>query len=211
MNMLNLSARMDAASNRAGGPAKLAERAGLSPSVIRKYQRGESDPSRERLVAIAEAAGVNLLWLATGEGPMLTASARLDEIEAKIDGLSGEERRGAVEDLESIARARDVPNSQRNRASIMLDFLREQDEYGDSEESEESEMRPMSPEATARTDAVAARIAQGAAAYDRAVQDVGYTPPEMTGIMLRDALSLGELTERRLREILKAMKYDAGA
>lgn len=53
-----------------GGRKELASRAGLSPSVIDKYAQGKSDPSRQRVVAIAHAAGVSVQWLASGEGPM---------------------------------------------------------------------------------------------------------------------------------------------
>jgi len=188
---------------------QMASRIGVSLNSYGRYERGARSPGADELSRLRES-GISIDWLLTGEGPLWAASARLDEIEAKIDGLSAEERRGVIEDLESIARARDVPDSQRNRASIMLDFLRGQDECGDSEESEESEMRPMSPEATARTDAVAARIAQGAQDYQDVVDEVGWTPPEMTGIVLRDAVAMGHLSCAKLKHILRAMKYDAG-
>lgn len=51
-----------------GGIMELARRSALSHQVIRKYMRGISDPSRERLVALARAASVELDWLATGQG-----------------------------------------------------------------------------------------------------------------------------------------------
>ncbi len=38
--------------------------------MIGKYLSGKSDPSRERLVKLAEAAGISIRWLATGEGEM---------------------------------------------------------------------------------------------------------------------------------------------
>ena len=53
-----------------GGPKRLSERSGLSRAVIGKYLSGKSDPSRERLVKLADAAGVSIRWLATGEGEM---------------------------------------------------------------------------------------------------------------------------------------------
>ncbi len=53
-----------------GGPKRLSERSGLSRAVIGKYLSGKSDPSRERLVKLAEAAGISIRWLATGEGEM---------------------------------------------------------------------------------------------------------------------------------------------
>jgi len=53
-----------------GGPKQLSERSGLSRAVIGKYLSGKSDPSRERLIKLAEAAGISIRWLATGEGEM---------------------------------------------------------------------------------------------------------------------------------------------
>jgi phage repressor protein C with HTH and peptisase S24 domain len=48
---------------------RLARAMAVSPSAFRKWLRGEAEPSRERLVALAEAAKVGIAWLATGEGP----------------------------------------------------------------------------------------------------------------------------------------------
>jgi phage repressor protein C with HTH and peptisase S24 domain len=48
---------------------RLARAVGVSPSAFRKWLRGEAEPSRERLVALAEAASVSVGWLARGEGP----------------------------------------------------------------------------------------------------------------------------------------------
>jgi transcriptional regulator with XRE-family HTH domain len=48
---------------------RLARAMGVSPSAFRKWLRGEAEPSRERLVALADAAHVSIGWLAKGEGP----------------------------------------------------------------------------------------------------------------------------------------------
>jgi phage repressor protein C with HTH and peptisase S24 domain len=48
---------------------RLARAMGVSPSAFRKWLRGEAEPSRERLVALADAAKVRIGWLAMGEGP----------------------------------------------------------------------------------------------------------------------------------------------
>lgn len=47
---------------------KLAKAAGVSPSALRKWLRGEAEPSRERLITFADAAGVDIAWLVRGEG-----------------------------------------------------------------------------------------------------------------------------------------------
>lgn len=70
-------ARMNVLLERVGGPANLARKSGLSTRVIAKYRDGDSDPNRARLVSLAVAAGVSLVWLATGAGEM-TAPA-IDE------------------------------------------------------------------------------------------------------------------------------------
>src|SRR3954467_9463420 len=48
---------------------RLARAMGVSPSAFRKWLKGEAEPSRERLVALAEATSVSIGWLAKGEGP----------------------------------------------------------------------------------------------------------------------------------------------
>jgi transcriptional regulator with XRE-family HTH domain len=48
---------------------RLARAMGVSPSAFRKWVKGEAEPSRERLVALASSARVPIGWLATGEGP----------------------------------------------------------------------------------------------------------------------------------------------
>jgi transcriptional regulator with XRE-family HTH domain len=61
---------MNVLADLVGGPAQLARKSNLSRRVIDKYRTGASDPSRARLIALAAAGGVSILWLATGEGPM---------------------------------------------------------------------------------------------------------------------------------------------
>ena len=48
---------------------RLARSMGVSPSAFRKWLKGEAEPSRERLVALARTAGVGVAWLAEGGGP----------------------------------------------------------------------------------------------------------------------------------------------
>ena len=52
-----------------GSAEKLARMTGMSSRVIGQYAAGTSDPTRGKMVALAVAAGFNVLWLATGEGP----------------------------------------------------------------------------------------------------------------------------------------------
>lgn len=53
----------------AGSASALAKGAGISQSGLTRYLAG-GEPSRRVLVALAKAAGVRVLWLASGEGPM---------------------------------------------------------------------------------------------------------------------------------------------
>jgi len=71
---------------------RLARAMGVSPSAFRKWLRGEAEPSRERLVALADAANVGVAWLAKGEGPV-PALGPADA--AGRRGRTAEKQRGA--------------------------------------------------------------------------------------------------------------------
>jgi phage repressor protein C with HTH and peptisase S24 domain len=66
----NFGDRIREAADLIGGQLELSRRTGISATSINNYVLGTSDPSRTRLVAIANAAGVSAGWLATGEGFM---------------------------------------------------------------------------------------------------------------------------------------------
>jgi hypothetical protein len=59
-----------------GSASAFALRCGLSPTVMHQYLTGKSEPTRPALIAMARAAGVNLEWLLTGNGPMEKIKAR---------------------------------------------------------------------------------------------------------------------------------------
>lgn len=59
--------RLRITARRVGGQTGLAAKSGVPKSTLAKYISGESEPNVERLVALAEAAGVGVNWLATGE------------------------------------------------------------------------------------------------------------------------------------------------
>ncbi|MBF0177203.1 MAG: helix-turn-helix transcriptional regulator [Magnetococcales bacterium] len=56
-----------------------AERSGVSVTVLRQYLAGHSDPARAKLIAMANAGGVSVQWLATGEGPMSPVEKHQDD------------------------------------------------------------------------------------------------------------------------------------
>lgn len=47
-----------------------AKKAGVSQGGMQKWITGKSEPGRDKLIALSEAAKVRLEWLATGQGPM---------------------------------------------------------------------------------------------------------------------------------------------
>ncbi len=68
---------------------RLARKTGVSPSAFRKWLRGEAEPSRERLVALAQASGVSVGWLASGEGPEPRMPTAADPSRAADPALGG--------------------------------------------------------------------------------------------------------------------------
>ena len=53
-----------------GSAAALSRKTSISASVIKGYIEETNDPTRKKLIAMAEAAQVSVEWLATGKGPM---------------------------------------------------------------------------------------------------------------------------------------------
>lgn len=51
--------------------SSFASKINLSSAGVHKYLKGISEPTRPVLIAMSEIAGVNLEWLATGNGPMM--------------------------------------------------------------------------------------------------------------------------------------------
>lgn len=82
------SERVKAIVGLVGSAEKLARLAGMSARIIGKYLAGESDPTREKLVALANAAKVNIAWLADGEGPMMKDNSQANVNYGKL-GIQG--------------------------------------------------------------------------------------------------------------------------
>lgn len=66
---VQVASRIAEVADAVGGNSALARMCGLSESVIRKWRRGESEPTTSDLVAIARAGDVTVEWLATGAEP----------------------------------------------------------------------------------------------------------------------------------------------
>lgn len=74
----------------AGSIQKLGERARVAPRTISGYLVGKGDPSRQRLIALADAGEVSVEWLATGRGdPSLHQDAQTGVLNANGVNLSG--------------------------------------------------------------------------------------------------------------------------
>ncbi|MGG6296287.1 helix-turn-helix domain-containing protein [Leptolyngbya sp. AN02str] len=50
-----------------GSARAFARECSVSESAIRKWKDGISEPTRDKLIAMADAAGVSVEWLATGQ------------------------------------------------------------------------------------------------------------------------------------------------
>lgn len=66
-----------------GGVAKLARKAGITANAVRSYIIEGRDPKRKVLIGLANAAEVNLLWLAVGEGPQKAKGVYIKEANLK--------------------------------------------------------------------------------------------------------------------------------
>ena len=64
------AARLKDAVRHAGGNAAVAKRAGISLGTLNNYIAGR-DMKTSFMVALADACGVNIAWLAAGRGPMV--------------------------------------------------------------------------------------------------------------------------------------------
>lgn len=67
--------RMTKVVSLVGSSEQLARVTGLSSRAIGKYRSGESLPGLGALIAIADATGVSIDWIATGDGPMMRGEA----------------------------------------------------------------------------------------------------------------------------------------
>ncbi|MGG4605913.1 helix-turn-helix domain-containing protein [Paenalcaligenes sp. Me131] len=77
--------RINLAIDRAGGAKKLAEKMGMSTSVLRSWRSGNSDPSRSSLLKMAKASDLSISWLASGEGSPYHDTPPPQQVSACID------------------------------------------------------------------------------------------------------------------------------
>lgn len=94
-----------------GSGAEIARKCGVSESVVRKWRDGVSSPKLEHLLDLAQGLGVNLHWLATGEGEKYPKSfsytALESDAESSIESIPVQVSDG------DISRAERLPEIQR--------------------------------------------------------------------------------------------------
>jgi transcriptional regulator with XRE-family HTH domain len=89
--------RVRTAVEKSGGPSLVANRSGLARRTINAYLVGETDPSRERILALAEATDVRPEWLLTGQGPMRLEGVAEQSIPYRADALDEVRMREVIE------------------------------------------------------------------------------------------------------------------
>ncbi|MEW9900508.1 helix-turn-helix transcriptional regulator [Chitinivorax sp. PXF-14] len=102
-----------------GGPAEVMRKTGVTLTTLARWKKGEADPSRMNLIKMAEAAEVNIAWLATGEGPMRTESVASAN---HSPGIAGGDRQ-ADEDRSKQAPAQVIDLEQHREAVDDLDYV----------------------------------------------------------------------------------------
>lgn len=98
-----LGTRIASIADTTGGKRALAAAIGVHETQLYRYIRGENEPTAALMVLIARAAGVNLEWLATGDGPMRVGEGAvvapldrellclvIEEIERLLNDVNGE-------------------------------------------------------------------------------------------------------------------------
>lgn len=98
---------------------------GISETVLRKYLRGDSEPTRSRLLALARTGRASLEWLATGTGPMTpsdptTWTDAVREHGSTTAGLDFELLHGILAALEELMAATKLQLCAEKRAQITV-------------------------------------------------------------------------------------------
>lgn len=99
----SLAKRIRHCADLVGSGDALAQKAAIPRRTLETYLSGEAEPKASRLVSIARAAGINLEWLATGDGPMRVGEGAvvapldrellclvIEEIEQLLNDVNGE-------------------------------------------------------------------------------------------------------------------------
>jgi len=93
-----------------------ANKCGITGSLMRNYLYGKSLPGLDKLILLSNVAGVEIKWLATGEGPM-----KRGEEPKKTPGHIDEELLEAViEEVEELLKTIDKPTTPKQKTQLIL-------------------------------------------------------------------------------------------
>lgn len=112
--------------------ASFARRCGFSEGLIRAYLKDDKRPGMDKLVRMADAAGVTVDWLATGRGPMRRECAkpaseqdfsavpyarRLEKIGLLLAGMTEQEAAAFLDEM--FARAQSAAEAAELRRALI--------------------------------------------------------------------------------------------
>lgn len=111
----------ESAAKKGWNQAELARRAGLDRQLISSYWHGKTRPSRDNLIALADALEIDPRWLVGGVNG--TASRLLDQIDKLIEAGDDDAVNALRADLEGIAHDPDLEDALQNRADFILSMM----------------------------------------------------------------------------------------
>lgn len=103
-----LAERINKSISLAGGYEKVALASSIPKSTLQKYGTGVSEPRATALPVLATACGVDLFWLATGEGDM---QGGLSSVKSEVSFVEGGVPRDAASANLSYVQVHDVAAS----------------------------------------------------------------------------------------------------
>ena len=95
-----------------------ARRAGVSDTFLRQCLAGRTEPTRPKMLAIAEAGSVSVEWLATGQGTRTYGLATPAVLESGHEP-DRETLEAVIEIVESVLEDTDRPLSPSNKARLI--------------------------------------------------------------------------------------------
>jgi transcriptional regulator with XRE-family HTH domain len=95
-----------------------ARRAGVSDTFLRQCLAGRTEPTRPKILAIAQAGGVSVEWLATGNGTRTYGLATPTALDSGHEP-DRETLEAVVEIVESVLDDSDQPLSPSNKARLI--------------------------------------------------------------------------------------------
>jgi phage repressor protein C with HTH and peptisase S24 domain len=126
---LQLETRIKAVADLYDSRKSAANAAGVSTDMLARYMRGDSQPGFGVITNLCTGAGVNIGWVATGEGPMMASdldgdSARYEDgVRAALGDEEAEQRRSehAAQRLASIKELLPEVKERMSVAGVTLD------------------------------------------------------------------------------------------